>query len=387
MKRWLSRRGWQAVVVTAALGTAGLTAGSTAFASSASSQAPSTCVSKPTSPTRVGHISGIVRAMPSKACASAKSAARAGQTANGDPPLVWHGGAVMGTKLTGPLVVTPIFWDPAGHTMSASYKNIITNYLKDVAAASGAPTNVFSLLPQYTGTDGRVQYKIKVGTPVNDTHPLPPDGCVVASTDTSGIYSDNSGYNACLDDAQVVAQTDFVVSALHMPRNFSHIYVMFTPKHVESCFFPGPTDTAANACTINFQPSAAYCAYHSQAASSTIYANMPYPVYESSTGFTCGSDSRFPTIESPNHNADADTEISPTSHEINESITDPDTVSGWYDNFIFENGDECAYIYGPTHGTAGHLFNQAINGHRYLTQEEFSNNSFFSSGGGCLQHA
>jgi hypothetical protein len=335
----------------------------------------------------MGHISGIVKALPVKACARAKSGNKSGQTANGTPPLVWHGGAVMGTKLTGPLVVTPIFWNPFGHRMTASYKNIITGYLANVAKASGVRSNVYSLLPEYFGTDGQVRYKIKLGTPVNDTHPLPADGCVVASQDTSGIYADNTGYNACLDDAQVVAQTDAVVTSLHLPRNFSHIYVMFLPKHVESCFFPGATDTADNACTINYQPSAAYCAYHSQAASSTIYANMPFPIYESNTGFTCSSDSRFPTIETPNHNADADTEISPTSHEINEAITDPDTSSGWYDSSGFENGDECAYIYGSTHGFSGHLYNQVINGHRYLTQEEFSNRSFFNSGGGCLQHA
>ena len=40
---------------------------------------------------------------------------------------------------------------------------------------------------------------------------------------------------------------------------------------------------------------------------------------------------------------------------------------------------------GPTSGTPGALYNQTINGHHYLTQEEFSNNSFFQSGGGCLQ--
>jgi hypothetical protein len=28
---------------------------------------------------------------------------------------------------------------------------------------------------------------------------------------------------------------------------------------------------------------------------------------------------------------------------------------------------------------------QVINKHHYLTQEEFSNSSFFNSGGGCLQ--
>ena len=42
---------------------------------------------------------------------------------------------------------------------------------------------------------------------------------------------------------------------------------MFLPKHVESCFYPGSTTTASNSCTINHQPSAAYCAYHSQAPS------------------------------------------------------------------------------------------------------------------------
>src|SRR5690348_4514327 len=43
-----------------------------------------------------------------------------------DPPLIWHGGPVMGTPSTGPIVVTPIFWHPAGHPMSNQYTNIIT---------------------------------------------------------------------------------------------------------------------------------------------------------------------------------------------------------------------------------------------------------------------
>ena len=46
----------------------------------------------------------------------------------------------------------------------------------------------------------------------------------------------------------------------------------------------------------NFQPSAAYCAYHSMAPNSTVYANMPYPVYLSATGFTCGTDVNFPGV-------------------------------------------------------------------------------------------
>jgi hypothetical protein len=37
-----------------------------------------------------------------------------------------------------------------------------------------------------------------------------------------------------------------------------------------------------------------------------------------------------------------------------EAITDPDTVSGWYDQINYEHGDECAYVYGtPVGGRLG----------------------------------
>jgi hypothetical protein len=297
----------------------------------------------------------------------------------------------MGTALTGPIVVTPIFWSPVGHTpMSSSYKAVITKYLDDVAAASGQTTNVYSVATEYSGTDGKIVYKYKVGTPITDKDALPASGCKVAATDHANIYADGTGYSSCIDDAQVIAETAAVVQANSLPRDETHIYVLYLPKHTESCFFPGSTTTSGNACTINNQPSAAYCAYHSfvptVAGKNLIYANMPFPIYLSKTGFTCGTDVNFPgVIESPNNNPDADTEISPTSHETVEAWTDPDTTSGYFDINGWEIGDECAYIFGPTHGTAGALYNQTINGHHYLTQEEFSNKSYFASGGGCLQ--
>jgi len=183
----------------------------------------------------------------------------------------------------------------------------------------------------------------------------------------------------------VIDETSNVVSARNLPVDLRHIYVMFVAKHVETCFFGGTTATVKNACTINHHPSAAYCAYHSQAPNGMVYANLSYPIYDSATGFTCSSDAVFPVVQAPNGNRDADTEVSPTSHEIMEAITDPDTETGWYDSSGFENGDECAYVFGTTHGTAGHMYNQVINGHQYLTQEEFSNHDFFRTGGGCLQ--
>jgi hypothetical protein len=319
---------------------------------------------------------------------------------NGTPPLLFHGtpsncffapcndGDVMMTKQTGPLIVTPIFWNPAGHPMSLAYKAIITAYLGAVALASGQNTNVFSVANEYFGNNGPIQYNVRLGLPVNDTHALPANGCTLEATDTSNIYADGTGYNACLDDNQLQAEVNSVSAARGLPHNLSHIYVLYLPKAVESCFNPGQTSSTSGgqACTINNQPTAAFCAYHSEATSSAVYANMPFPVYGSATGFTCSSDARFPVVESPNGNPDADTEVSPTSHEINESITDPDTETGWYDSNGFENGDECAYIFGATNGQAGKLYNQTIFGLHFLTQQEFSNKVFNASSGtaGCV---
>jgi hypothetical protein len=344
-------------------------------------------------PSHVGRISGIIIAMGHCAgksvshISSNASGVHASDPANGTPPLLYHGGPVMMTPSTSPLVITPIFWNPTAFPMVAAYKSVITSYLTDVAAASGQNTNVFSTLNEYSGTNGQIHYSVSLGTAISDTDTLPRSGCTVARNDKTGIYSNGSGYSACLDDAQLQTEINSVTAARGLPHNLSHIYVLYLPMHVEQCFNAGSTTTSSNQCTINHNPSATYCAYHSEATSSAIYANMPYPIYESSTGFTCGPEGTLGAIESPNGNPDADVEVSPSSHEISESITDPDTSTGWYDSSGFENGDECAYIFGATSGTAGALYNQVINGGHFLTQEEFSNKDFAITGGGCVQSA
>jgi hypothetical protein len=344
-------------------------------------------------PSHVGRISGIVLAMghcrtPSAGQVRGNTAGvHASDPANGTPPLLYHGGPVMMTPSTSPLVVTPIFWNPTAFPMTASYKSVITTYLSDVAAASGQNTNVFSTANEYSGTNGQIHYSVSLGTAISDTTALPRSGCTVARNDRSGIYANGSGYTACLDDAQLQTEINNVTAARGLPHNLSHIYVLYLPQHVEQCFNAGSTTTSANQCTINHNPSATYCAYHSEATSSAIYANMPFPIYQSGTGFTCGPETVLGAVQSPNGNPDADVEVSPSSHEILESITDPDTSTGWFDSSGFENGDECAYIFGATSGTAGALFNQTINGGHFLTQEEFSNKDFAITGGGCVQSA
>ena len=355
-----------------------------------------------------GRFGGIISA---QAIAGSGSCAvhNTGDPARGTPPLLYWGGPVMPSTKMSQVTVTPIFWNPppahpgpGGHPgpgpgpgMDGRYKDLITQYLGDVAHDSGLNTNVFSVATEYAGSNGTIGNYVKLGKPIDDKQPLPPSGCMVASNDGTGIYADGTGYNACLDDAQITGEIQRVIDAGHLPQNdYSHIYVIYTPKHVESCFNGGDTTSTAGgqACTINYQPTAAYCAYHSMMGPNwpdfgTIYANMPYPIYHSAVGFTCGSDAGnfLGGLQSPNNDLDADTVISPTSHEINEAITDPNVYNGWYDNNGYENGDECAYVWGATAGKFGQDYNQVINKHKYLTQEEFSNIDFFATGGGCVQ--
>src|SRR4029077_5425479 len=73
-----------------------------------------------------------------------------------------------------------------------------------------------------------------------------------------------------------------------------------------------------------------------------------------------------------------DATINVTSHEHNESITDP-FGTGWWDSNPNdpaagnENGESCAYAFETTTGPANSEWDQTINGHHYLMQLEWSN--------------
>jgi hypothetical protein len=374
------------VLLTAGMALAGLL--TTTGSAAAGTTKAGACASQPG---KMGRFSGIVHAQSISGPACDPTS-----PLGADPPLLDHGGPVMSID-NGPVTITPIYWEPNGYFNPGDYRLIINQYLADVAAASGQDTNVYSTAIEYPGNNGSNGYDIVRGAPIRDHNPFPKGkGCSVGRLDASGIYADGSGYTACLDDAQITAEIQNVITALNLPSDYNHEYVMLTPKHVESCFYSGNTTNHKNVCTINHYPSAGYCAYHTMFGplypiSGTVYANMPYPIYHSPVGFTCGTDAGgHGTIESPNNNGsassmDADVELSPLSHEIMESITDPNTFNGWFDASGNENGDDCAYVFGNgtwtdmLGGSPGSFYNQVINGGHYITQEEFSNLDWFHS--------
>ncbi|MDX6481884.1 MAG: hypothetical protein QOG85_2394, partial [Gaiellaceae bacterium] len=98
---------------------------------------------------------------------------------------------------------------------------------------------------------------------------------------------------------------------------------------------------------------------------------MPYAAQTNGNPLTCDLGER------PNGNP-SDPEISVTSHEHEESITDP-FGTGWWDSNAddsaagMENGDMCAWNFGTTYGPTDAEYNQTINGHHYLMQLEWDN--------------
>jgi hypothetical protein len=276
------------------------------------------------------------------------------------------------------VTVTPIFWAPPGYSFPRSYEATIENYLTDVAADSGTRTNVFATLTQYSGTNGSVHYAVTAGAPIEVSDPFPSATCVA---DGASIYSDLTGYSACLDNDNIRTELRAIRNANSLPADLGHVYVMLLPRGVESCIYQG--GVSGQACSLNSTPTSAYCGYHIYDGS-TVFATLPFPVYASPLGQTCSSEFDSPGTSAPNGNLPADVEISLLSHEVSEAITDP-YLNAWADSHGYENGDECAYIYGALSGPAGARWNQTINGHHYLTQEEFSNKEYAQTQGGCVQ--
>ena len=140
--------------------------------------------------------------------------------------------------------------------------------------------------------------------------------------------------------------------------------LVYTPWNEPSCGSgsTGCFNPASN--QINF------CAYHSWSGS-LIYANLPddYSAFNSSKTAFCGQYfAGFPTGDPI-----ADLEVSPSSHEADESITDP-SGNGWYYNDLsHEIGDECNQNF---YGTESFdLSNVHLGGslHLYDIQTEWSN--------------
>jgi hypothetical protein len=293
-----------------------------------------------------GHIRGIVTANTTAGRALAYRLAHRGHATSSNN-LQYNGGPVMHSDAN-----YAIYWEPSGHTTTSTFKNIVNGYFGNVAAASGATNNNYSVATQYYDTTGNIVYSATSGGSIVDTDAYPSLGCV----------GNASIGGPCINDSQLQTELAKVIAAHNLPKGLGTEYFVYFPPGVTTC-----TSVASVECSGTI-----YCAYHSSFGSGTstvLYANMPY---DGVSGCESG--------ESPNGDVGADSETNVTSHENIETITDP-LGTAWFDSSGNEIGDKCNFTFGsPLGGAAGAEYNEQIATGNYYLQEEWSN-----AAGGCVQ--
>jgi hypothetical protein len=183
------------------------------------------------------------------------------------------------------------------------------------------------------------------GGSFTDTAPYPASDC--ADSVTSGN---------CITDTDIQNEVNKVVAAKGWVGGLNKIFNIYTAVGEGSCF-----DSSGTSCAYT-----SYCAYHGSIGSgstSIIYSNEPY----AEAPYCQGG-------KAPNH-ADSDAAASVTSHEITESITDPN-LNAWFTSGGYEIGDLCAWNYGTnTFDNVGGVFlaNQQWNGRNYEIQMMWDN--------------
>ncbi|MBV9616841.1 MAG: hypothetical protein JO031_15410 [Ktedonobacteraceae bacterium] len=240
--------------------------------------------------------------------------------------LTYNGGPVM----AGTMQAYLIFWEPSGSYVSPSYNSLIQRYFNDVGGSGLYHNNT-----QYTDSSGNAPSNVTLAGTWVDTTPYP---------------------STTLQDSDIQNEVSNALSTNGWAPAITNMFFVFTAKSENIC--------DSGSCSFS-----QFCAYHNYFGTNTIYAAMPYAGTDLQG---CGP---LPA-GSPNNDADADAEISTTSHEQMEAATDP-LLSAWIDSGGQEIGDKCAYNYGQT---ASDGSNENWNGHPYIVQQEWDN-----AQSGCVQ--
>ena len=110
--------------------------------------------------------------------------------------------------------------------------------MRNVAADSHQPTNVYGLSGQYSDAGGPAAYNSTYGGAVLGTDPLPANGCVEPLADRARV-------ERCVNDGQIQSEIAHVVCGDHLPAGLGDIYFMVTPNGLGSCIRLGPDELRA----------------------------------------------------------------------------------------------------------------------------------------------
>ncbi len=250
--------------------------------------------------------------------------------------LIYNGGPVMQQTS----VTYPIFWLPPGSHVAIGYQGLIERYFSDVGGST-----LYNNLTQY--------YEIVHGV----------KKYIQNSSSLGGSWTDTSPYpKGPISDAQIQAEVVKAMKANGWTGGLTHEFFVYIGDGKNTCIAPGVCIAQGGFC--------AYHGYFASGGTNVIYANMPYPFTGiGSQGASCILVNHAAGL-GPNHNPAADAAISITSHEHNESVTDP-LLNAWFDAVGFEIGDKCSWNFGTIQRDGSNI---TMNGNPYLVQQEWNNN-------------
>jgi len=214
--------------------------------------------------------------------------------------------------------------------------------------------NLIDALYAASGGMGGSPYAKINSTYGDTTHQVSGNFSLVQST------TDNYSKGKSVSDAGIKA---IVTSAINhgLPKDTNGIYFVLTSSDVNE---------SSGFCS-------QYCGWHTHGtilSSDIKYAFVGNPD-------RCSSACEAQTV-SPNGDSGADGMASIMAHETEEAVSDPDLNAWWNSNTGEENADQCAWRFGPLHGTLGHgAFNQTFGSHNWLIQMNWEN----ARKGGCDQ--
>ncbi len=258
-----------------------------------------------------------------------EDALTAGSTGVMSPPITYHGGLVMGTPTV--YLIWYGNWNQGNGSDTSGGQAIIRDFIYGLNNSS-----YYQINASYGTATGMVNR-------------------------SSAEYVDHYSQGSRLTDTAVqTVVRNAIASGKLGPPDVNGVYFVLTSSDVSE---------RSGFCT-------KYCGWHT--ASTIAGTNIKYAFVGNAN--RCLSACAAQTV-GPNGNAGVDGMVSVIAHELEESNTDPDPVSGWADSRGAENGDKCAWTFGANpQGPANAQYNMtlpAISGgsRNYLVQRNLDVNS------------
>ena len=266
-------------------------------------------------------------------------ARQGGPFQNGRPrypgDVTYQGGAVVTSAESHPLYVL----NPAVNCTGKDCWGNPEQFLQDLSG-----DDFIRIADQYTGRNSNNQFTVGTGVPIHmQLHPQP------------------------LTDQEVLAIVHAVASATGQ-TGYGHIYHVFLPPGTDECF-----DSSFTTCYSPDRPNVFFfCAYHSSATFSDV-GHVLYTVEPFQNVPGCNV-----APGSPNGQL-VDSQASVLSHELFETITDPDG-DGWWntesnDLLGDEIADECSFVIFTNLGTFFDPPAFKVGKNLYAVQMEYNNNN------------